>query len=177
MDKRSWRLRADRPGLPRASGVRALLLALLLGGGTDAVFAALGQAPSAAPTLAMTSSVPGARRLAATSAPRSDLYTVHETLLETGTSVLEYASAAGVVFAVRWRGPVLPDLTALLGNYFDTFKIETDQARALGKRGSPVSVLRDTLVLRSSGRMRNFSGYAYSPELIPAGVNIKDVLQ
>ncbi len=161
----------------RLGGVRALLLALALGGCADAAFAALGQAPSAAPVLATASSVPGARRLAAASAPRSDLYTVHETVLETGTSVLEYASASGVVFAVVWRGPVLPDLSALLGNYFDTFKTETDQARALGKRGSPASVLRDTLVLRSSGRMRNFSGYAYAPGLIPAGVNIKDVLQ
>jgi hypothetical protein len=164
MNQRSWHF-------------RAALLALLMGGSADAAFAALGQTPSAAPTLATASSVSLVRRLAAASTRRSDLYTVHETLLETGTSVREYASVAGVVFAVLWRGPVLPDLSALLGNYFDTFKTETDQARALGKRGSPATVARDTLVLRSSGRMRNFSGYAYAPELIPAGVNIQDVLQ
>jgi hypothetical protein len=164
MNRRSWPL-----------GVA--LLALLMVGGSDAVFAALGQAPSVTGVLVSPGSVPAARRLAAASAPRSNLYTVHETLLETGTSVLEYANATGVVFAVRWRGPVLPDLSTLLGKHFDTFKTETDQARALGKRGSPATVARNTLVLRSSGRMRNFFGYAYAPELIPSGVNIKDVLQ
>ena len=35
---------------------------------------------------------------------------------------------------------------------------------------------RDGLVLRSNGRMRQFFGYAYAPALVPAGLNIQDVL-
>ncbi len=89
----------------------------------------------------------------------------------------EYATPAGLVFAVSWRGPVLPDLSLLLGEFFSGYKLETDQARALGKRGPPVNVISNKLVVRSGGRMRSFSGYAYVPELIPAGVNINDVLQ
>jgi hypothetical protein len=116
-------------------------------------------------------------RQAATSAAQSSLYISHETLLESGTSVQEYATPAGVVFAVAWRGPVLPNLGALLGGYFKTFIAETDQARAMGRRGSPVTIQRSDLVVSSGGRMRNFFGHAYAPALIPTGVNIKDVLQ
>ncbi len=155
--------------------IRFVVLAGAMGCCADVAWAVLGKVPSAAPATASTTTP--TRRLAATSAPRSGLYTVQEVLLETGTSVQEFTNAAGVVFAVVWRGPVLPDLSVLLGDYFTTFKIEMEQARAQGKRGSPASVAHDKLVVRSAGRMRNFSGYAYAPELIPVGVNISDVLQ
>ena len=112
-----------------------------------------------------------------TSAARAGLYTSHPQQLDNGTVVQEYATLAGLVFAVTWRGPVLPDLSLLLGEFFSGYKLETDQARALGKRGSPVNVTSKKLIVRSSGRMRSFAGYAYAPELIPAGVNINDVLQ
>jgi hypothetical protein len=98
-------------------------------------------------------------------------------LLETGTTVREFVTPVGAVFAATWRGPVLPDLGGLLGDYFKIFKAETDQIRTLGKRGSPVSIQRSDLVVSSSGRMRNFFGYAYAPALIPTGVNINDLLQ
>lgn len=130
----------------------------------------------AVPPLASTA-VPAARILAATSEVRSSLYTSHPQQLENGTLVQEYATPAGLVFAVSWQGPVLPDLSLLLGEFFSGYKVETDRARALGKRGSPVSVMSNKLVVRSSGRMRSFAGYAYAPELIPTGVNINDVLQ
>jgi hypothetical protein len=148
---------------------------LMLLGGAD-VWATLGKAPMV-PVALPADTFFTARRLAATPSARPSLYTLHENVLENGTRVLEYASAEGVVFAVAWRGPVLPDLNALLGDYFSTFKMETDQAREAGKRGSPVHVVTDALVVRSGGRMRNFFGHAYAPGLIPLGVNIKDVFQ
>ncbi len=104
-------------------------------------------------------------------------YTVEETRLENGTSIREYATPAGLVFAVAWQGPVLPDLSVLLGNYFHAFKLETDQARLLGRRGAPVDMSRDTLVVRSNGRMRNFFGHAYATDLVPSGVSVKDIFQ
>ena len=157
--------------------VRVLLLGLLLVVSVGDVMAALGQAPSKLPAASSSTLAPGARLLAATPAVRSSLYTLHEVQLETGTSVREYATLAGQVFAVSWRGPVLPDLSNLLGDYFNAFKLETDKARLAGRRGSPVTVERDGLIISSKGRMRNFFGYAYAPTLIPTGVNIKDVLQ
>jgi len=156
---------------------RLLLLGLLLAASAGAAMATLGQAPSVLPAAVSANPAPGAKTLAATPVARSSLYTVHETLLENGTSVQEYATPAGLVFAVAWRGPVLPDLSALLGGYFTTFKRETEQARESGRRWAPVKMARDGLVVRSNGRMRNFFGHAYAPGLIPAGVNINDVLQ
>ena len=158
--------------------VRVLLLGLVLAASVDEVMATLGQAPSAAPPAASASTAtPSARMLAATPAAQPSLYTLHEILLENGTVVREYATSAGLVFAVTWRGPVLPDLSALLGGYLNTFKRETEQARLAGRRGGPVNMDREGLVVSSNGRMRNFFGHAYAPALIPAGVNIKDVLQ
>lgn len=160
----------------RIAGIRMVFLGLALAASVDEAMATLGQAPSllmapAAPTAS------AARRQAAAPAAQSGFYTLHETLLENGTSVREYATPAGVVFALAWRGPVLPDLSVLLGNYFQAFKAATEQARTVGKRGSPVNVERGDLVVSSNGRMRNFFGYAYAPTLIPNGVNVKDVLQ
>ncbi|MDO9198614.1 DUF2844 domain-containing protein [Rhodoferax sp.] len=157
--------------------VRMLLLGLVLAGSGGDGVAALGNAPSIFPAGSSASPMPGPKALAARSAVQSNLYTLHEVQLEDGTTVREYATPAGLVFAISWRGPVLPDLRALLGDYFSTFKLETDQARMTGRRGSPVNMEGAGLVVRSNGRMRNFFGHAYAPALIPVGVNIKDVLQ
>jgi hypothetical protein len=132
----------------------ALLLLLLLRPG----WAALGEAPAAS----LSSSRSG--------------YTVHEAVYDSGTRVQEFVAPDGVVFAVAWEGPVLPDLALLLGRFYASFKLETEQIRLAGQRGGPVSMSRDGLVLRSSGRMRNFFGHAYAPALVPAGLNIKSVL-
>ena len=104
-------------------------------------------------------------------------YTVHELQLETGTVVREFASASGQVFALAWRGPVLPDLNQWLGSYFGAFKQEADQQRLAGRRGAPINLAQAGLVVRSNGRMRNFFGHAYVPALVPPTVNINEVFQ
>ena len=150
-----------------------LFMALALAGVTPAL-AALGQSPT---RLSSAPGVPGARMLAIAPTARVGAYTAQETQLESGTTVREYATPAGRVFAVSWMGPVLPDLDVLLGNYFGSFKLETDNARLKGRRGAPVDMARDGLVVRSNGRMRNFFGHAYVVDLIPAGVAINDLLE
>lgn len=150
-------------------------------------WAALGQQLSARPgaSSAALSSSPaspaspssGAKMLALPPSFKPGLYTVEVTQLENGTIIRQYASLTGQVFAVAWQGPVLPDLYDLLGNYFSVFKLETDQARQMGRRGAPVDMSRDGLVVRSNGRMRNFFGHAYATDLVPAGVTIKDIFQ
>ena len=159
------------------SGVRWWLLGGVLAASAGAVMATLGRAPSTFAGSPASTPPPGARVLAATPVARPGLYSLHEVKLENGTIVREYATPAGLVFAVAWRGPVLPDLTALLGDYFNTFKLETQQARTRGLRGSPVIIEHERLVVRSNGRMRDFFGHAYAPDLVPAGVDIHDVLR
>jgi Protein of unknown function (DUF2844) len=186
-------------GLQRFSqilSVRLSLLGLALGMGFGDCMATLGRAPSnpvgQAPVLAepsrLPTSSPSSSTSSSASAPavpaaklqvtaRPGAYTVHESVLDSGTTVTELATPAGVVFAVTWRGPVLPDLNVLLGDYFQAFRAEAQQARAAGRRGSPVTLDSAALVIRSSGRMRNFFGSAYAPGLVPADVNVKDALQ
>ena len=156
---------------------RAIFIGLGLALGTVGAMAALGQAPSVAAHAGVSSALPSVKQFAAKPQSQNALFTVHERQLETGTLVLEYANTAGLVFAVSWRGPVLPNLSDLLGGYFSSFMWEVDQARAMGKRGGPVNVESTDLVVRSNGRMRSFVGHAYAPALIPVGVTIQDVLQ
>lgn len=158
----------------RPEPVRPTLLLLALVVWTGNAMATLGQMLPARPPVSTASAASGAKMQAAT---RAVGYTMQESELESGTIVREYASLAGQVFAVSWRGPVLPDLNALLGDYFKAFREEAQRARLAGRRGSPVNMESAALVVRSNGRMRNFFGSAYAPELVPANVNIKDVLQ
>ncbi len=155
---------------------RLLLIGLALTSAVSQSWAALGQAPSAGAVPVSPSLAAGAKAQAAGRNVGVNRFTVHQTQLESGTTVMEYATPAGLVFAVSWRGPVLPDLSALLGVYFNTFKLETDKVRLAGRRGSSVKIERDGLIISSNGRMRDFFGYAYAPDLIPAGVDIKNVL-
>lgn len=153
------------------------LIGLILACSMGQAMAALGQAAAHTPPPSASLPALAAKKFSTTPVAQSLRYTLHEVQLENGVSIREYATPAGLVFAVSWRGPVLPDLNALLGDYFKIFKHETEQARMNGRRGSPVNIERDGLVVRSNGRMRNFFGHAYVPDLIPVGVDIKDVLE
>ncbi|MBU3899809.1 MAG: DUF2844 domain-containing protein [Gammaproteobacteria bacterium] len=154
-----------------------LLLALALSASAFAASAALGQPPGVAGANAAASAPSAVKMQALTATAANSAYTVHETTLESGTIVREYATPAGVVFAVSWQGPVLPDLSALLGPYFKTFKLEAERIRLSGRRGGSLSIAHTDLVIHSGGRMRDFSGHAYAPALVPAGVKINDVLR
>jgi hypothetical protein len=115
-------------------------------------------------------------KAAATTSSNTTNYNISKTLLDNGTTISEYATPVGLVFALSWEGPFMPDLNSLLGSYFSTFKEQADAGRATRNIGTPVGVDTGKLVVRSSGRMRNYSGYAYAPDLIPGGVSISDVL-
>jgi hypothetical protein len=99
-------------------------------------------------------------------------YTVHTMQTEAGTTVREYADAAGKVFAVTWEGPVKPDLSQLLGQYFSDFREEAASGR-VGRRRLKVD--KPNVVILSEGRMRALAGKAYLPQAVPAGVKIEDL--
>lgn len=97
---------------------------------------------------------------------------VHERVLDTGTVVREYADATGRVFAVTWRGPLQPDLRALLGEHFPRLQA----AAAAPRRDHRALVWReDGLVIESTGRMRALAGRAWLPALLPAGVALEEL--
>jgi hypothetical protein len=96
---------------------------------------------------------------------RTDGYTLHEMRSASGTSIREYVSPSGTVFAVTWDGPWMPDLRQVLGTYFDRY-----QKRGGGRRTrGVVRIDEPALVVYVSGHQRAFTGRAYAPPLAPPG--------
>jgi hypothetical protein len=100
-------------------------------------------------------------------------YSVSETVLPSGTRVRQYVSGAGVVFAVTWSGPFLPDLRQLLGPHFDT--LVTQQSKQSMAGHHVFGVREPGLVIESSGRPRNFVGRAYLPGSLPPGLSAEEI--
>jgi hypothetical protein len=98
-------------------------------------------------------------------------YTQFEMQTPSGTLVREYVSPAGVVFAVVWNGPSLPDLRQLLGRYFARYI----DAEAGGAGAGPRLIAQPDLVVHAGGHMRAFFGRALVPDLIPAGVSLDEI--
>ena len=94
-------------------------------------------------------------------------YSIKQLSTADGRTVREYVSAAGMVFGIAWQGPTMPDLRQLLGSYFTQLK---QAAQARRRHGGPLVVQTKTFVLVSGGHMRSFHGFAYAPNLVPAGV-------
>jgi len=131
-------------------------------GGTPATsarrLAATGAAPATTATTAAT---------AATAAAADAVYTVSQSTLDSGTVVREYSDTAGKVFAVSWRGPMLPDLRTLLG---EKFAVMTGAAGQRARAGhSQLALDQSDVVLVSNGHMRSFAGHAWIPSALPAG--------
>jgi len=83
-----------------------------------------------------------------------------------GTTVTEYANAAGTVFAITWKGPFKPDLQQLLGSYFAPYV----QAASAQPQQLNLSLVKGSdIVVHSAGRMRGFFGLAWVPSLVPPG--------
>jgi hypothetical protein len=102
-------------------------------------------------------------------------YDIQEISAGAGMRVREYLGRDGVVFAVSWSGPVLPDLQRLLGTHFAEY---TAALKALPRPGlqRSVRVTSSDLIVESGGHLRAYAGRAYLPALIPAGVSAAEIL-
>ena len=100
----------------------------------------------------------------------ADRYTLHEIQSAAGTTIREYVSGSGTVFAVAWDGPAMPDLRQVLGDYFTTFQRDVEQQRAARRAHGPLAIDDGDLVVQVSGHMRSLSGRAYVKRLLPSGV-------
>ena len=99
-------------------------------------------------------------------------YSVRQSVDANGVTIREYVLSANVVFAVTWDGPVRPNMRALLGSYFANY-VASGQG---GVRGSgPLIEGNDDFRIESAGRLGNFSGMAWLPRLLPAGVRPGDL--
>jgi hypothetical protein len=101
-------------------------------------------------------------------------YVVHESESPSGAAVREYVSPEGKVFGVAWEGPTIPDLRQLLGAYYAQYERAAATARSVRHRG-PLLIQEPGLVVQSGGHMRAYSGFAYVPKLMPAGVRAEEI--
>jgi len=106
---------------------------------------------------------------------RNDRFALHEIRAASGTLVREYVSPTGVVFAVVWEGPALPDFRQVLGDHFEDYRHAVREART-GRRGRGAfrASGRD-FVVESSGHPRAFFGRAYLPSLLPQGLQPEEI--
>jgi hypothetical protein len=102
-------------------------------------------------------------------------YKLHEIQTPAGVAIKEYASPVGQVFAVTWKGPFHPDLRQLLGSYYDDYVQAVRTQRAERRGHGPILVQLAGLVVEVSGHLRSFSGRAYIPQQLPAGMHVEDI--
>lgn len=95
--------------------------------------------------------------------------TLQTQTLPNGVTVRQYLDANGYVFAVGWEGPVLPDFSRLLGMHFAAY------VQAVRQQKHGVAIHGADLVMESGGMMRSFSGHAYLPAKLPAGMHAQDI--
>jgi hypothetical protein len=103
-------------------------------------------------------------------------HTVHEMRLPGGTVVREYVSRSGVVFGVTWKGPFRPDLSQLMGAYFQPFTTAVEASRRTRLGRGPLDVRVPGLITQMSGHARSFHGRAYLPGLVPQGFSVDEMV-
>ena len=151
--------------LRRTAPSAALVLTLMVAESAVPSWAALGDAETSVAQDMV--SMKASRRIAA-----SANYTMHELKTAEGTTIREFVSGGGVVFAVSWQGPFKPSMRVLLGSHFNQY---SNAAQTTDSSRSHMKIEQPDLVVRSSGHMRSFSGVAFLPQLLPAGVTERDL--
>jgi Protein of unknown function (DUF2844) len=89
--------------------------------------------------------------------------------------VRQYVSSAGQVYAVSWDGPAMPDVSVLLGTWFDRYRQDASAALANSTGLHSSRVTTSDLMVETAVRLRDFSGRAWLPDALPAGVAAADI--
>jgi Protein of unknown function (DUF2844) len=101
---------------------------------------------------------------------QNDRFAVHQLQSAAGTTIREYVSTTGLVFAVSWEGPWLPDLQQMLGPYFDAYQRNAAATRNARRSHGPITIRTGEMVIEVGGHPRAFTGRAYIERLLPQGV-------
>jgi Protein of unknown function (DUF2844) len=147
----------SHPTLSRIAG--ALLCAAMLAGPYPA-YAALG---AGVDSLAVDEQMLGGTDVVTPMAS----YDLHQIKAASGTSVREYVSRQGTVFALSWGGPSHPNLQLLLGSSYAAYQAAA-RAHRIGHH--IVSINTPDLVATVLRLQRSSSGQIYVPALVPDGV-------
>jgi hypothetical protein len=99
-------------------------------------------------------------------------YTVHEIQTPAGLVVHEYVSPQGKVFAVSWRGPGMPNLPQLLGDY----SAELAQASVQPHYNHHhLNIETANVVMQQTAHLHSFFGRAWLPALLPQNFPLNDI--
>jgi hypothetical protein len=110
----------------------------------------------------------------AVSSASQQQFDVQEITADSGMRVREFLNQSGVVFAVSWSAPVMPDLQPLLGAHYAAYCAALAALTHAGLHRS-VRIASSDLVIESGGHLRAYVGRAYLPALIPAGVALTEL--
>lgn len=149
---------------------RALLLMLFLSVLQGALaYAALGSSPS---SFDQNGIQMAARSIMPRSADSMAVYTVSQNRLASGTVVREYANLQGVVFAVSWNGPTLPDLQSLMGQQYTMLSNHgTPDRSRVGAPQRQLALSPSDMMMVASSHQRHYVGRAWIPAALPPGFN------
>jgi hypothetical protein len=106
--------------------------------------------------------------LATYSRPR---FTIQAIATDSGMLVREFSTPNGMVFAISWSGPALPDLQRLFGASYVGYVRALSQLKRPGLKRS-VRLASDSLIVEQEGHLRAYIGRAILPAMLPAGVTL-----
>jgi hypothetical protein len=116
-----------------------------------------------------------ARRLQGTVVASTHLhYTMQEITTSSGLLVREYVNDSGMVFAVGWSGPVMPELAGLLGSHHVQYAEAVAAQTPVGVHRT-LNIVLPGLVVQSGGHLRAYAGRAYLPQQLPADVSAQEL--
>jgi len=98
-------------------------------------------------------------------------YLVYTQTLTSGTIVQEYIAPSGIIFAISWSGPSLPNIQAIFGNYYANYLSAAEKSRR------SIYTSSESLVIQSTGMMGAFQGFAFLPKLAPTGFTVNNLPQ
>jgi Protein of unknown function (DUF2844) len=101
-------------------------------------------------------------------------FEIQEIVTDNGIRIREFLNRDGIVFAVTWAAPVMPDLQRLLGAQFPVYAAALAARDHLGLKRS-VRVATADLVVESEGHLRAYVGRAYLPAMIPVDITAAEL--
>jgi hypothetical protein len=109
------------------------------------------------------------------SAARISTVRIRSTVDAGGTTINEYATRDGLVFAYAWQGPTMPDLARLLGPYAERYRAKAAAQLSTFGHLHASRVDQADVVVESGGQMRSYVGRAWLPAAVPSDFSLADL--
>ena len=97
---------------------------------------------------------------------------VHEITMADGSSIREFVTPSGVVFAVAWSTRFKPDLAALFGAHATAYADAASEALRTPGIRRRFELRRGDLVVHSTAHLNAYVGKAWLQSLVPQGVGV-----